>query len=67
MKTVWIAALAAVTLAGCRVKESEDAKGNTKYEVEPAKVEVGTDSATIPVPTVNVAPDSTRHDSTTTR
>ncbi|HEX6557818.1 MAG TPA: hypothetical protein VF021_00105 [Longimicrobiales bacterium] len=61
--------LATLLAAGCRVKETRDEQGNTKYEAEPAKVEVGTDTATVKlpgvdttkvrVPTVQVAPDTT--------
>ncbi|HUP88833.1 MAG TPA: hypothetical protein VM100_05775 [Longimicrobiales bacterium] len=53
-------ALFAVVLAGCQVNKTKDADGDTKVEVEPAKVEIGSDTATVKVPTVDVIPDSTR-------
>jgi hypothetical protein len=49
---------ALVLMAGCRVNKTENSEGETKIEVEPAKVELGTDTQTVTVPTVNVAPDS---------
>ena len=64
MKKGFLVALALVLATGCKVKESKDEKGDTQYQVEPAKVEVGTDTQTVKVPTVDVVPDST---STTTR
>lgn len=64
MKTGMLVVLTAVLVSGCKVKESENANGDKKYEVEPAKVEVGTDSATVKVPTVDIKTDS---DTTTTR
>jgi hypothetical protein len=64
MKKTLLAAVFMLALAGCTVKESEDAEGDTNYDVDPAKVEVSTDSATIPVPDVDVIPDTT-HTTTT--
>ena len=58
-------AFAAALLSACTVKQNEDAEGNKSYEVEPAKVEIGTDTATVKVPDIDIVPDSAR-DSTTT-
>lgn len=58
--------LAVAVLAGCTVKQNEDAEGNKSYEVEPAKVKVGTDTATVRVPDIDIVTDSTP-DTTTTR
>ena len=58
-------AVAAALLGACTVKQNEDAQGNKSYEVEPAKVEVGTDTATVKVPDIDIVPDSAR-DTTTT-
>jgi hypothetical protein len=57
---------AVALLAACTVKQNEDAEGNKSYEVEPAKVEVGTDTATVKVPDIDIVPDSAA-DTTTTR
>lgn len=54
--------LMAVLVAGCRVKETKDETGKTKYEVEPAKVEVQTESTTVQVPKVQIVPDTTKKD-----
>ena len=51
--------IAAVALAGCTVKESEDAEGEETYQIEPADIEVGTDTATIRVPDIDIVPDTT--------
>jgi len=58
-------ACAAVLLPACTVKENEDAQGNKSYDVDPAKIEVGTDTATIKVPDIDIVRDSTA-DTTTT-
>lgn len=58
--------IVAVALAGCTVKESEDAEGDETYRVEPATVEIGTDTATVKVPDIDIVPD-TSVDTTTTR
>lgn len=50
--------IVAVALAGCTVKESEDAEGDETYEIEPANVEIGTDTVTIRVPDVDIVPDT---------
>ena len=66
-RTGWIGcAFAAALLAGCTVKQNEDAEGNKSYEVEPAKVEIGTDTATVKVPDIDIVSDSAA-DTTTTR
>ena len=67
MKRTLIMALALLALAGCRVKETKDAEGDTKYQLEPATVEVGTDTQTVKVPSVQLEPDTTVPDTTTTR
>ena len=48
----------AALLAGCTVKESEDAEGDKTYDVDPAKIEVGTDTATVKVPDIDIVTDS---------
>lgn len=63
-KSGMVVAFALVLAAGCKVKETENADGDKKYEVQPATVEVGTDSATVKVPTVDINPEA---DTTTTR
>jgi hypothetical protein len=67
MKASRIVFAAALVLAGCRVNETKDAEGDKKYEVEPAKVEVGSEEKTVTVPTVEVKPDSTKPDTTKPR
>ena len=62
--------IAVVGVAGCRVSKNENANGQTSYSVEPAKVNVSTESTTIAVPKIQVAPDSahdTTYKSTSTR
>lgn len=56
----YLIALLTIVLAGCQVNKTKDADGDTKLEVEPAKVEIGSDTATVKVPTVDIVPDSTR-------
>jgi hypothetical protein len=58
--------IVAVTLVGCTVKESEDAEGDETYQIEPANIEVGTDTATVRVPDIDIVPDTTV-DTTTSR
>ncbi|HVG44287.1 MAG TPA: hypothetical protein VM890_06130 [Longimicrobium sp.] len=66
----WIAALAAFTLAAgaCTAKVEEEGKmpdvdvrgGEApKVDVDPARVEVGTDTNTVVTPSVNVTPTDT--------
>ena len=69
----WIAAMAALALAtgACTAKVEEEGKmpdvdvsgGQApKVDVDPARVEVGTDTNTVVTPTVDVTPvDSTKH------
>ena len=59
-------AFAATLLSACTVKESEDAEGNRTIDVDPAKIEVGTDTATVKVPDIDIVTDTTA-DTTTTR
>lgn len=56
--------LCALLMTGCKVKETEDAEGDKQYQVEPAAVEVGTDTATVKVPDVDIVTDSTATTST---
>ena len=65
MRRLLVISLCTLALGGCRVKETKDAEGDSKYSVEPAKVEVGTDTQTVKVPTIDIVPDSA--DTTTTR
>lgn len=58
----------AVGAGGCTVKKTEDGEAPKveggklpKYEVEPAKVEVKTDTHTVVTPTVKVTRDTTHH------
>lgn len=57
-KTTLALALCAALAASCTVKKSEDAEGDTKLDVEPANIEVGTDTATVKVPDINISPDT---------
>jgi hypothetical protein len=57
---------AAALLAGCTVKESEDAEGDKTYDIDPARIEVGTDTATVKVPDIDIVSDSAP-DTTTAR
>jgi hypothetical protein len=65
MKKVLVISLCTLVLGGCQVKKTEEADGDSKISVEPAKVEVGTDTQTVKVPTIDIVPDSA--DTTTTR
>lgn len=51
--------IVAVAVAGCTAKESEDAEGDETYQIEPADIEVGTDTVTIRVPDIDIVPDTT--------
>jgi hypothetical protein len=66
----WIAGMAALALAAgaCTAKVEEEGKmpdvdvrgGEApKVDVDPANVQVGTDTNTVVTPTVNVTPDTT--------
>ena len=66
----WIAAMAAFALAAgaCTAKVEEEGKmpdvdvsgGQApKVDIDPARVEVGTDTHTVVTPDVNVVPDTT--------
>lgn len=63
-KRTFLLVLSMLLVAGCRVKEDEDGEG---IEVEPAPVEIGTDTKTVVVPDVNLGRDTTARDTTTTR
>ena len=58
--------LAAALLTACTVKEGEDAEGDKTYDIDPARIEVGTDTATVKVPDIDIVPD-TGGDTTTAR
>ena len=59
-------ALTAALVSACTVKESEDAEGNKKIDIDPARIELGTDTATVKVPDIDIVTDSAA-DTTTTR
>lgn len=52
-------ALGAMMITACQVKETEDAEGDSSLQVEPAPVEIGTDTTTMTVPDVDVGTDTT--------
>jgi outer membrane biogenesis lipoprotein LolB len=60
-------AFAAALLAGCTVKKGENAEGEKTIDVEPAKIKVGTDTATVKVPDIDIVPTDSGADTTTTR
>ena len=59
-KRVFACVVAAALMTGCTVKKSETEEGKEKLEIEPARVEVTTDTKTIKVPNVNIVPDTTK-------
>jgi hypothetical protein len=59
--------LVVVMLAGCRVKQEKEADGDTGLEIEPAPVELQTDTKSVVVPEVNIGADSSSVRDTTTR
>jgi hypothetical protein len=63
-KRAFLLGLVILMAAGCRVSKDEDGKG---VEVEPAPIEMQTDTKTVVVPEVNIGNDTTRRDTTTTR
>ena len=55
----------AVTLlvaTGCRVNQTEDADGEDVIKIEPAPIEVETDTQSVVVPDINIGGDTTRND-----
>lgn len=50
--------LGALVVASCNVKETEDAEGDTQYEIDPAPVELGTDTQTVTVPDIDIGDDT---------
>ena len=70
---VLMAPVMAFSLAACTVDQTEegelpdvDVEGGAlpEAEIRPADVDVSTDSVTIPVPDIDVNPDTTRRDTT---
>jgi len=59
MKVAFGMALCALLVTGCKVKETEDAEGDTQYQVETAPVNIGTDTQTVRVPDIDVGTDTT--------
>jgi hypothetical protein len=56
--------LSLLVAAGCEVKQTEDAEGDTGIEVDAAPVEIESDTATVLVPDVNIGSDTADHDTT---
>ena len=65
-KIMGLVILATSLSAGCRVQKNENANGTDTYSVEPAKVNVSTESTTVAVPKVELAPDTSRDTTHTT-
>ena len=55
-------ALTVLIAASCRVRETEDAEGDEGLEVQPAPIEVESDTKTVVVPDVNIGRDTARRD-----
>lgn len=53
-KAAGLLVLGMMVMTGCTVKESEDAEGDTQYQVETAPVNIGTDTQTIRVPDIDI-------------
>jgi hypothetical protein len=51
--------LAIVVAAGCRVNETENADGERGVSIEPAPIEIQTDTKSVVVPDVNIGRDTT--------
>lgn len=65
----FLAPLMAFGVAACTVEQTEEGEmpevegGNLpEYDVQPADVDVNMDSVTVPVPDIDVNPDTTRRD-----
>lgn len=54
LKTTAALALGVLLLTSCKVKETEDAEGDTQYQVETAPVNIGTDTQTVRVPDIDI-------------
>lgn len=50
--------IGALLVTGCNVKETEDAEGDTEYQIDPAPVDIGTDTQTVRVPDIDIGEDS---------
>lgn len=46
--------LGVLLVTSCKVKETEDAEGDTQYQVETAPVNIGTDTQTVRVPDIDI-------------
>ena len=51
-------------MAGCTVEKEKEADGDTGIEINPAPVEIQSDTKTVVVPEVNIGADSTARDTT---
>jgi hypothetical protein len=56
--------LVLAVMTGCTVKEEQEADGDTGIEVNPAPIEIQSDTKSVVVPEVNIGADSTRRDTT---
>jgi hypothetical protein len=56
--------LVLVFMAGCTVKEEQEADGDRGIEINPAPVEIQTDTKSVVVPDVNIGNDTTARDTT---
>lgn len=54
LKTAGALLLGALLVTSCKVKETEDAEGDTQYQVETAPVNIGTDTQTVRVPDIDI-------------
>lgn len=54
LKTAGALMLGVLLVTSCKVKETEDAEGDTQYQVESAPVNIGTDTQTIRVPDIDI-------------
>jgi hypothetical protein len=59
--------LMVMLIAGCRVKQEKEPDGDTGLEIEPAPVELQTDTKSVVVPEVNIGADSSAARDTTPR
>jgi hypothetical protein len=56
--------LALAVMTGCTVDTEKEADGDTGIEINPAPVEIQSDTKTVVVPEVNIGSDSTARDTT---
>lgn len=54
LKTAGALMLGVLLVTSCKVKETEDAEGDTQYQVETAPVNIGTDTQTVRVPDIDI-------------